>query len=467
MEDNRYWTSARSSVSRRRFLGGSMAVGAGLAGAALIGCGSSGGGETPAAGGTGGGAATGGSAAPSGPTIASITGANWKNRDDKLVPKYGGTLNWSPGSPTLANLDPLTSTSAMVHQVSMPVYGTLMHIGRDPKDRNSPWEYFPELATKWEVTDPLKMVFTLREGVKFHNVAPVNGRPFTSEDVKFALNRAATDKGSLFKGAFAAIKSIDTPDAKTVVINMKQYSPLMMPQLGGHFGWITPKELIDDSLIRSKSIGTGPFMFQKWEKDSVVNYKKNPDFYVKGAPFVDELNWFIIGNEDTRTAAFQSGQTQIYDVPDNAIKDVKGNKDYTVEDYLRTATACGAALSRTRRQGGRHQRQPAVLHLVPAVVPGLHAVHRSDAVDEQDRQRQAGRQGPGDHAQGPGRADLRRSLLRPGRPGCARVVPAGLPQRRSEERLRSEGQGSRRRHRQGDGDHRRQGAAGRDQGVHR
>lgn len=335
MEDNRYWTSARSSVSRRRFLGGSMAVGAGLAGAALIGCGSSGG-DKPA-GGSSNGAASGSSAAPSGPTVGSITGANWQNRDDKAVPKMGGTLNWSPGSPTLANLDPLTSTSAMVHQVAMPVYSTLMHIGRDPKDRNSPWIFFPELATKWEVTDPLKMVFTLREGVKFHNIAPVSGRPFTSEDVKYAINRAATDKGSLFKGAFSAIKSIETPDAKTVVLNMSQYSPLMMPQLGGHFAWITPKELDTDSKIRSQMIGTGPFMFQKWDKDSVVNYKKNPDFYVKGAPFVDEMNWFIIGNEDTRTAAFQSGQTQIYDVPDNAIKDVKGNKDYTVEDYLRVA----------------------------------------------------------------------------------------------------------------------------------
>ena len=326
-----YWPKS-SSVSRRRFLGGTMAVGAGVAGAALIGCGGSGGSSsTPSSGGAGGGSAA------SGPTIASITGANWTNRDDKAVPKYGGTLNWSPGSPTLANLDPLTSTSAMVHQVAMPAYSSLMHIGRDPKDRNSPWRYFPELATKWEVSDPLKMVFTLREGVKFHNVAPVNGRAFTSEDAKYALDRVAKDTGSLFKGAFSSIKSIETPDAKTLILNLNRVDPLMMPQLGGHFAWMMPKEVVDANKIREQIVGTGPFIFQKWEKDARVSYKKNPDFYIKGAPFVDEMNWFIIGNEDTRTAAFQSGQTQIYDVPDNAIKEAKANKDLTVEDYLRVA----------------------------------------------------------------------------------------------------------------------------------
>ena len=326
-----YWAKS-SSVSRRRFLGGTMAVGAGVAGAALIGCGGSGGGSsTPASGGAGGGSAA------SGPTIASITGTNWANRDDKAVPKYGGTLNWSPGSPTLANLDPLTSTSAMVHQVAMPAYSSLMHIGRDPKDRNSPWVYFPELATKWEVSDPLKMVFTLREGVKFHNVAPVNGRAFTSEDAKYALDRVAKDTGSLFKGAFSSIKSIETPDAKTLILNLNRADPLMMPQLGGHFAWMMPKEVVDANKIREQIVGTGPFIFQKWEKDARVSYKKNPDFYIKGAPFVDEMNWFIIGNEDTRTAAFQSGQTQIYDVPHNAIKEAKANKDLTVEDYLRVA----------------------------------------------------------------------------------------------------------------------------------
>ena len=330
MGDHGYWTGARSSVSRRRFLGSSLAAGAGLAGAALIGCGSSGGDKS-----SGGSSSGGSAAAPSGPTVSTITGNNWANREANGVPKMGGTLNWAPTSPTLANLDPLTSTSAMVHQVAMPAYSTLMHIGRDPKDRNSPWQYFPELATKWETTDPLKMVFTLREGVKFHNVAPVNGRPFTSEDAKYALNRAATDKASLFKGAFSAIKSIETPDPKTVVLNLSRFDPLLMPQLGGHFAWMTPKEVVDANKIREQIIGTGPFVFQKWEADSRVSYKKNPDFYVKGAPFVDELNWFIIPDENTRTASFQSGQTNIGDIPENAIDAVKADKKYTVEEYLR------------------------------------------------------------------------------------------------------------------------------------
>ncbi len=339
--ENRYWTSARSSVSRRRFLGGSVAVGAGLAGAALIGCGSGDKASTPAAGGStpagasgGSGAATAAATKPAGPTVASITGDTFINREPNATPKYGGTLNWSPGSPVLANLDPLHSTSAMVHQVSMPSYSTLMHIGRQPDDRNSPTIFFPELATKWEVTSPTQIVFHLREGVKFHNIAPVNGRVFNAEDAKYAIERAMGEK-SRFKGAFRAIKSLETPDDKTLIVNMTSFAPLMMSQLAGHFAWMVPKEIDDDKSVREQQVGTGPFVFQKWEQDARVNYKKNPDYFIKGAPFIDELNWFIIGNQDTRTAAYQSGQTQIYDVPQQSIKDFKGNDKYTVEDYLR------------------------------------------------------------------------------------------------------------------------------------
>ena len=172
---------------------------------------------------------------------------------------------------------------------SSDLYSALMRIGRPLKDRNDQ-QLFPDLAESWETTDPLKMVFKLRQGVKFHNIAPVNGRPLTSEDVKFAVMRAATDKLSVFKGNLGAIKSVDTPDANTVVINLKTFDPMVFPDLGGHYAWITPKELVDNGKIRDQVIGTGPFVFQGWEKDSRIAYKKNPEYFIKGVPFVDELN---------------------------------------------------------------------------------------------------------------------------------------------------------------------------------
>ena len=302
-----YWT--RASATRRRFLRASTVAGASLAGAALIGCGTqTGGGTTPAP-------ATGGKAAvPSGPTIASITGKNFGNRDDNAVPKYGGALNYAPSSSTLANLDPLTSTSAMVHNVVTHSYSTLLLGSRPVNDKNGLILY-PDLATSWETKDPLKITFKLRDGVKFHNVAPVNGRAMTAEDVKYSILRTANDKVSLFRGAYAALKSVETPDPSTVVLTLSQFDPNIFSNFGNQTAWVMPKELVDANLQRQQLIGTGPWVFQKWEQDSRINFKRNPDFYIKGAPFFDELNLLQIPNEDTRIAALQSGQVATGGIP--------------------------------------------------------------------------------------------------------------------------------------------------------
>ena len=327
--DTTYWT--RGAVTRRRFLRTSVVAGGGLAAAALVGCGTSGGGAKPSAP-----AASKDAAAPSGPTVASITGKNFGNRDDKAVPRYGGTLNYAPGSPTLANLDPLTSTSAMVHNVATHSYSTLL-LGSRPVDDKNGLVLYPDLATSWEVANPLKMTFKLREGVKFHNVAPVNGRPMTSEDVKYSIMRTATDKISLFRGAYAALKDVETPDANTVVVNLKSFDPNVFPNFGNQVAWVVPKELVDASKIREQMIGTGPWVFQKWEQDSRIAYKKNPDFYIKGAPFYDELNLLQMLNEDTRTAALQSGQVATGGIPAEKWPSMKGDPNLVTENGLTVA----------------------------------------------------------------------------------------------------------------------------------
>lgn len=228
---------------------------------------------------------------------------------------------------------------SLPHQVSSNAYSALMRIGRPVDDRNDQ-QYFPDLATSWETADPLKIVFKLRPGVKYHNIAPVNGRELTSEDVKFAVMRAATDKLSVFRGNLSAIKSVDTPDATTVVVNLSRFDPMIFPDLGGHYAWIVPKELVETSKIREQIIGTGPFIFQRWEKDSRIHYKKNPDYFVKGIPFVDELNVLQIGNEDTRNAALKSGQTQIGNVPKTSVELFKDDPKFVMESWLTSNNTC-------------------------------------------------------------------------------------------------------------------------------
>lgn len=342
MVDSRYWT--KHALSRRRFLGTSATAGVGLAGAALIGCG--GGGTENGGGGTatqapgGGGAATqapsgGSTPEATGDTARDIIGDNYSLRHPDMVPVYGGTLNWAAGSPVLANLDYTQSASAMVHQVSAQVYSQLTHIGREPDDRNSPHIHYPELATSWEISDPLRMVFTLREGVTFHDRDPVNGRPLLAEDIKYAFEFARDSPTSRHGGTLEAIESIETPDDHTLVINTSSFDPLLFTSLGNQPGWVVPREIIDDGTLTERMIGSGPFIFEEWELDSRLRYTRNPDYFIPGVPFVDELNILQIGNQEARSAAFQSGQTAMYDVPSEDLDQFEGNEEIVIEPYLR------------------------------------------------------------------------------------------------------------------------------------
>src|SRR3954463_8207398 len=91
------------------------------------------------------------------------------------TPKRGGTLVQltQPEPPTLASY---ISTSGPIGQVTAKIYDGLLEYGFDMKPQAS-------LAESWTVAPDGKTVtFKLRKGVKFHD-----GKPFTSEDVKFSI----------------------------------------------------------------------------------------------------------------------------------------------------------------------------------------------------------------------------------------------------------------------------------------
>lgn len=330
-EDAGYGRSWRGDWSRRRFLTASSGATAGLAGAALMGCSS--GAKPDAKSGTGA-----SSPAAKGPTASSIIGKQWGLREPDAVPRYGGTLNYASGTPTLPNLDPFQSTAAMAHQVASMAYSHLVHNSHPPGNYNET-VYYPDVATSWEISDPTKFTFKLRNDVKFHNVAPTNGRALTSADVKYAVERAATDKLSPFRGTLSAIKTVDTPDATTLILNLKNFDAGLFPALADRFAWIVPREMVESGQLRQKMVGSGPFIFQQWEQDSRVHFKKNPDYYVKGAPFVDEVNFMQISDAQTRLAAFQSSKAHIAGVERQDFDTIQKDKAFQTQTYIAVGTS--------------------------------------------------------------------------------------------------------------------------------
>lgn len=98
----------------------------------------------------------------------------------------GGTLVVRSGP--IRGIDPHVETWATTPQVVHQTYNALLKFNHDGT------KILPDLAETSEQKDDVTYVFRLRQGVKFHNVPPVNGRELTSEDVKYSIERQMTDR---------------------------------------------------------------------------------------------------------------------------------------------------------------------------------------------------------------------------------------------------------------------------------
>ena len=115
-------------------------------------------------------------------------------------------------------------------------YDKLLDVATGPGKDGYNVELIPQIATALpETPDAQTYVFKIRQGVKFQNVAPVNGRPMTAADVKQSIDTLRENKQ--WQPDYAAVTSVDTPDANTLVIKTsKPYAPLLNFS-AGHYGW--------------------------------------------------------------------------------------------------------------------------------------------------------------------------------------------------------------------------------------
>jgi peptide/nickel transport system substrate-binding protein len=181
----------------------------------------------------------------------------------------------------------------------------------------------PDLATKWEVSpDGLKYTFTLREGVKWHD-----GKPFTSADVKWTYDDLIKEgaKAQAFR-IITTLKSVDAPDAKTVVFNLSETDALFLVGLAGYYGAnVLPKHLYEGTDVRknpynTKPVGTGPFKVVELVTGSHLTLEANPDYYGLG-PYLDKLIFKVVPNLATMMSTLETGEVG-YSAPSPPFGDV-------------------------------------------------------------------------------------------------------------------------------------------------
>ena len=174
-------------------------------------------------------------------------------------------------------------------------------------------EIRPDLATEWSVSeDGTTWTFKLREGVKWHN----GYGDLTADDVKFSLERVLDPAtNSRYRGQLAGVKSVDAPDAHTVVITLESPNAGLLNKLTAfNQGWIVSRKAVTEigaEEYKLKPVGTGPFVFDSWTAGSQARIVANPDYF-EGGPAVDSVVFRIIKDETAAAIALENGEIDIF-----------------------------------------------------------------------------------------------------------------------------------------------------------
>ncbi len=169
----------------------------------------------------------------------------------------------------------------------------------------------PGLAESWELApDGLSITFRLRKNVTWHD-----GKPFTAEDVRFSFMEILKKYSARARTNFEPLTGIETPDPQTAVFHLSDPAPAMISCFDGHDAQVLPAHLYQGTDIlrnpyNSKPVGTGPFRFKEWARGEYIRMDRNPDYWDKGRPYLDQIIFRFIPDAGSRADALETGAVQ-------------------------------------------------------------------------------------------------------------------------------------------------------------
>jgi ABC-type transport system substrate-binding protein len=289
---NDYWSKVASTrLHRRRLIGAASVGGLSLATLGLIACGSDGSGNDT-----------------DGKGASLLT----PRVDTTKQAKAGGVLQ-TVQTGELSKLDSLTAPQPGATGVSAGfLYGRLLKF--KPGIVTAPTgESEGDLAESWELSaDKLQLTLKLRQGVKLDSRPPTSGREVDSGDVIFSAEKmkALSDyRTDLFHdlSALAPVDTITAPDKRTIVMKLSSPDSLIISLLStGRLLVVQPVEADKGFDARLEARGWGPWRIKTLQPSLKVEYEKNPDYYVKGRPFLDGISSPFLGEYAATLAQFRA-----------------------------------------------------------------------------------------------------------------------------------------------------------------
>jgi peptide/nickel transport system substrate-binding protein len=265
-------------------------------------------------------------------------------------PKRGGVLTrasaWDPPV-----IDPRLTQSVGLYQfVGLTSNRLVRYTFSDEATGPSDMTLKGDLAESWQ-SDPAYRVWTfkLRQGVKWQNVAPLNGRELTAADVKYCFEAYAKEGVQTF--TFQEIEGMETPEKHTLRVHLKAPNTLFPQNVAEFIAVIFPREILEeDGDLKKRLVGTGPYILKEHTRKVRIVLQRNPDYYDKGRPYIDE--YIILSTPDaaTRLAAFRTGQSDIIWLasPSEVETVRKTNPNAIVQSHHNTLAPFGLALAQDK-----------------------------------------------------------------------------------------------------------------------
>jgi peptide/nickel transport system substrate-binding protein/oligopeptide transport system substrate-binding protein len=228
-------------------------------------------------------------------------------------PKQGGTITITYKD-DVSTLDPAIGYDWQNWSMIKSLFSRLM----DYKPGTT--ELTPDLATSYDISsDGLTYTFHLRQGVKFHN-----GREMTADDVAYSFNRTVNPKtqspGAGFfhsiagyddvaNGKADTMSGIKVVDPQTIAITLSKPDATFLQVVALNFASVVAKEDVEKwgTDYGHHPDGTGAFYLDNWTLGQQVTFKRNPDYYIKGTPYLDEIDFKIGAEPLTALLQLQKG----------------------------------------------------------------------------------------------------------------------------------------------------------------
>ena len=237
--------------------------------------------------------------------------------------KTGGSFRFVAWTEDPPSLDPYVNVSFRSQEFAAFFYSRLLMSKKGPGIGAHAYIMDGDLAESWQPSDDGKTyTFVLRPDARWHTKPPMNGRPVTAADVVWSFEHFM--QVSPQKSAFDVVAGVTAPDDRTVQFTLKDAYAPFEAAIGEPIFWILPREVVQQDGDASKRVvGSGPFIFDRFDAGISFTGKKNPNYYRKGEPNVDEVVGLIIPDTATQLAGLRGKELDVLAVNQQDLEPLK------------------------------------------------------------------------------------------------------------------------------------------------